>query len=594
MATKRRATTARLEPGQNSIDRAVPFETPTGWGVQWSLRLPDGSVVRKKTTADTVGAVRARAHRLAEALLRADGAGGEPGGGGGQPDRFVEDLDERGPLDVNGREPDIDLRRAAAGAGGESDDLSTTGSTTKKKNRASTSKLEPGQHTIDRAIPFKTPAGWGIQWSVRLTDGRVVRRKSMAGTAGAARARARQKAEDLLITDGVVEGPWKRSSKLSKFIDKVAVSAIAEADLRSSTRYRYTGVIVILLGRCEGHAHKHSLSDHTIATGIKYLPMEDCLREIAEIHGRVTARVARTVLGAYICTPLRQRGLIEFNPLAGQRLPFIKKTKDEAAKAASRRALTVAEQLAVIDWLLALDPAAGVARRSVAKRERVITLTLLQASTGLRVSEAASLRWEDVVDDGGELYVPVYADLAKTHRARNVGVLHPGVRDYLKARRAAAGSLEEFIVGGPADPAKQWSQSDRAHACAAFYKEMRDVLGIDVFDTERTHVWRSAINNLTKEEVAVAVRADFLGHDPETNKASYTRPGDTSTMIAAYRRIMSTATGETVSGSQETVSGSQETGNDSQNDSKKPENRALSMGDLGMITHDEMTPDYVI
>ena len=73
--TKDRAATVKLEPGQHSIDRAVPFGTPTGWGIQWSMRMPDGSVVHKQTKADTVSTARARAHRSAETLLRAGGSG---------------------------------------------------------------------------------------------------------------------------------------------------------------------------------------------------------------------------------------------------------------------------------------------------------------------------------------------------------------------------------------------------------------------------------------------------------------------------------------------------------------------------------------
>lgn len=40
--------------------------------------------------------------------------------------------------------------------------------------RAATTRLEPGQHSIDRAQPFEYRDGWALKWSVRLDNGRLV------------------------------------------------------------------------------------------------------------------------------------------------------------------------------------------------------------------------------------------------------------------------------------------------------------------------------------------------------------------------------------------------------------------------------------
>lgn len=69
----RRATTAKLEPGEHTIDRGNPRERNGTWRLDWSLRLYDGTVVRHTTTGADVSVVRRRARTKAEQLLAASG-----------------------------------------------------------------------------------------------------------------------------------------------------------------------------------------------------------------------------------------------------------------------------------------------------------------------------------------------------------------------------------------------------------------------------------------------------------------------------------------------------------------------------------------
>ena len=71
--TGRRATTAKLEPGEHTIDRGNPRERNGTWRLDWSLRLYDGTVVRHTTSGADVSVVRRRARTKADQLLAASG-----------------------------------------------------------------------------------------------------------------------------------------------------------------------------------------------------------------------------------------------------------------------------------------------------------------------------------------------------------------------------------------------------------------------------------------------------------------------------------------------------------------------------------------
>lgn len=55
MPTKPRASTAYLQPGQTSIDRATPRQRDGVWRLNWSVRLHDGRLVKRKSEAPTKG-----------------------------------------------------------------------------------------------------------------------------------------------------------------------------------------------------------------------------------------------------------------------------------------------------------------------------------------------------------------------------------------------------------------------------------------------------------------------------------------------------------------------------------------------------------
>src|SRR5699024_6512937 len=128
---------------------------------------------------------------------------------------------------------------------------------------------------------------WRLQWTMALADGRRHKGDNTGATKGEARRRAKAKAGELRKSGG---GSWKTTAQLTDYIEQVSKPAMAKANLSDLTRPRYDLAMRWLVGDCSRHRHRHSLKGHTIASGIKFQPLEDLLTEIAQDHGLETAR----------------------------------------------------------------------------------------------------------------------------------------------------------------------------------------------------------------------------------------------------------------------------------------------------------------
>ncbi|SLN00522.1 hypothetical protein FM103_08250 [Corynebacterium xerosis] len=238
--------------------------------------------------------------------------------------------------------------------------------------------------------------------------------------------------------------------------------------------------------------------------------------------------------------------LITGNPLSGMRIDLSSAPKTTGGKKGGV-ALSRQEYALVLDYLLALDPADGVKapkqgrwklEDKIAKRRNAIDLTLLQAATGLRVSEANQVIFDDIeVDDGGAMHVSVSEEVAKTGKSRRVPVLDDRVVDRVLTRRNVTSDSSSYVIGAPTDDKKVWERDNSQKATTTLYVEMANELGIAAFKTERTHIWRATLNSLLLDAVPEVVRAAFFGHDAAVNRSSYTDLTDTSVMVTAARRL---------------------------------------------------------
>jgi integrase len=410
--------------------------------------------------------------------------------------------------------------------------------------RAATTRLAPGHDSIDRATPRKRGDMWLLDWSVRLHNGRLATKRSQGATKGQVRQRAKVAAAEMLASGG---GTWKTTSSLSEYLLQVSRPAIESARLRPNSRARYFTVLGQLAGECSEHAHTDSLKGHSINSGTRFRALEACLREIAHLHGAESAKQARTVLSKYVLQQLIRDEVISANPLSGMSIDLKSNAKPNLTMRGGQ-ALTRDQYYAVLDYLIALDPAEGQIEPlrgrwslddKIAKRRNAIDLTLLQAATGLRISEANGITWARHIetDDSGSIHITVTEDISKTHRQRRVPVLDDRVAVRILTRRNHSLSRDAHVIGSPADATVQWDRRNCAGEVAQLYLELAEALKIELLNTARTHVWRATLNSLLLDQVPEVVRAAFFGHAAAVNRGSYTDLADTSSMVTAARRL---------------------------------------------------------
>jgi integrase len=417
-------------------------------------------------------------------------------------------------------------------------------------------KLAEGEHSISRA-KVRTRLDANGRPKDRVLDWRVrphgfaepLRRRTEGGTResdGSIRARALATAAELLRTDGVA-AQWTPSSRLGEYVRQVVLPSVERAPVAANTKARYLQSLKQLVGDCAGHTHQASLDVYTIRAGTQFAELEHALVEIAALHGMESARQARTVLTGYVLKDLMRKRLITYNAIRGERLDLATGAKVHEGGKHGGVALSRNQYEAVLEYLLAVDPADGAVRPSrgrwglddvIAKRRNAVDLTLLQMATGLRVSEARQAWCGLLVDSSEGMYVDVVAEIAKGGYARRAHVLDDRVVERLRERLSRADSPSELVVGSPYDTDKVWDARNCTKVLESLYEEMAEGLGIEAFQTERSHVWRATLNTLTVGVVPEVHRAAQFGHTTDVNRKSYTDTAMSSDMVAAARRAL--------------------------------------------------------
>lgn len=415
----------------------------------------------------------------------------------------------------------------------------------KTQRKAATSKLEPGEHSIDRNTAtervLKGQTKVVLDWSVRLHDGRLITKRTEGTTKAGVKRRAKAKAAELLDTGA--NSTWKGTDRIERYLDEVTKPLVMEAGRDATVRQYLRGLNML----------RTQLRGHSIASAWHYDVLADALYAIAAKHGAESARQSRTVMSKYVAQPLKRHRMINHNPLDGAALDLKKHAPESTRPDVAGRGLRPAEQERVIAWLLSADPAEGVEAPKrgrwsladkVAKEERTIALTIFQAGTALRVSEALQLTFEhfNIQDEVLHIYVP--KEIAKTGIARNTPVADPRIEEYLLARRDRASSPKAYVIGSPTDPMKMWRTSGSSSAgemVRKLYPRLAVELDVPLMEDARTHLWRTTLSSRYSE--AGVDRKDYaamLGHDEKTNEASYTDRTDTGASVLAYRKAHKT------------------------------------------------------
>lgn len=397
--------------------------------------------------------------------------------------------------------------------------------------------LRPGEDSIGScAITTDEERGLKyLRWSIRLPDGRLLTRRTQAPagtTDGALRRRARDKARTLIAEAGV-SGSWKLTSSLTDYITQVSIPAVETARLRDASKARYTQLLTDVMST-------RYLGSHTIADGTRFRALERVITDFAADRGRESGRQLRNVLSKYVCEQVIRDGLLDHHPLRGMSIDLGEvKTR---RRADGGQAVTRAEYDRILDYLLAQRPGETdglTLARSIAKRRTAIDLTLLQMTTGLRISEARQITWSRHVhvDTDGTVRITVTEDISKTKRARTIPILDDAagrVTAHLLARRDEIGG--KYVIGAPVNPDTVWDRKNASDAVESLYLELAEKCDVPLLGPggARSHVWRATLNSMLLD-LPEAARSAYFGHDSSVNRKAYTDLTDLTPLVEAAK-----------------------------------------------------------
>lgn len=393
-------------------------------------------------------------------------------------------------------------------------------------------KLQPGESTIKQVKATTFRKGKAIRWRGRDYTGRVHDKRTQGRDAGECRARALRQWEKILAESAAVtsSSSWTLDDSITQFIDEVVIPAVEGADTKPRTQARYLEVLGLYRHYTEGR----SMRSLTTAAAIKAM-----IKTIADEHGPESARQARSVVSAYVIQQQIEYGLLDRNPIHGVSMPFTRAKKEHVAIP------TVEEWKTLLRFILheedANAPMPGADSPQAkklsarARHARVMELTVLQMATGLRISEALTLTWENVeIDKDGTAWVTVTAELAKTGKARKVPVLVPEVSAALAKAHAGTG----LVIPAPTDTSKAWERGGATKAVRHYYTGLADTQGFEFLRENRSHVWRKVLTTAMAGILPPHLISAYFGHTPEVSGASYTDSVSVKPVIETSKLVL--------------------------------------------------------
>lgn len=393
-------------------------------------------------------------------------------------------------------------------------------------------KLQPGESTIKQVKATTFGKGKAIRWRGRDYTGRVHDKRTQGRDAGECRARALRTWEKILAESAAVtaDSSWTLDDSITEFIDEVVIPAIKEADTKPRTQTRYLEV----LGLYRRYTQGRSMRSLTTAAAIKGV-----IKTIADKHGTESARQARSVVSAYVIQQQIEHGLLDRNPIHGVSMTFTR------AKPSHHVIPTVEEWKRLLTYIMyeedAQAPMPGqnspqAKKKSARQRHaRVMELTMLQMVTGLRISEALTLTWDNVeIDNDGIAWVKVTAELSKTGKPRSVPVLVPEVSAALAKAHAGTG----LVIPAPSDTNKAWDRSGATKAVRHYYTGLAKTQGFDFLAENRSHVWRKVLTTAMAGKLEPYTIANYFGHTPAVSSASYTDKLNVRPMIETSKLVL--------------------------------------------------------
>lgn len=399
----------------------------------------------------------------------------------------------------------------------------------KKQKTAAKTRLQPGENSIDRAHPRPHNGGYVLDWSIRLHDGKLVRKRTQGETKSVVRKRAKDTAKNLLQAGSQ---HWALNKPINDFLTSEVTQRIQESEkLKELSKRRYLAALELL---------KPHLKGYSIGDAMTFDVMEKTLKVIAkEAPGSVST--ARTVLSSYVTDQLVRSKVIGANPIRGVNLDIA----PPKPKKSGRQTLTKPEWDTVIKHLLTRDteplltPTKHKNIRQSTKNihARAVRLTLLQAVTGLRISEANKLQWMHVIDADDGMLIHARADIVKGRKGKEKGryipILREDVADYLRTHR---GEPEEYVVGSPLTTAKPWDSTNADDKIPELYKQVAKATGVPILRDLRSHSWRATLHGVYADQIDPATRAAIFGHTEQVAEIYYNDRNNVESLMRQVQR----------------------------------------------------------
>lgn len=399
----------------------------------------------------------------------------------------------------------------------------------KTQKTAAKTRIQPGEHSIDRNNPRPHNGGYVLDWSIRLNDGKLVRKRTQGATKSAVRARAKETAKNLLKAGNQ---HWTLNKPINDYLATETAQRIQESTrLKDLSKRRYTAALELL---------KPHLKGYNISDAMTFDVMEKTLKAIAkDAPGSVST--ARTVLSSYTADQLVRAGVITANPIRGVNL-------DIAApkpKKSDRRTLTKPEWDAVVKHLLTRDTTTLLTptkHKNIRQSTRnihahTVRLTLLQAVSGLRIAEANQLQWKHIIDGDDGMLIDASADIVKGRKGKEKGrfipILRADVAEYLRTHRE---DDEHFIVGSPTTTARPWDATNADDKVPELYRQIAEATGVKILQDLRSHSWRATLHGVYADVMDPATRAAIFGHTEQVAEEYYNDRQNIESLMRQVKR----------------------------------------------------------
>ncbi|MDU4704547.1 MAG: site-specific integrase, partial [Corynebacterium sp.] len=376
-----------------------------------------------------------------------------------------------------------------------------------------------GETSIDRVTPTRKNGKLVLRFSVCYHDGQRKQHTIQAplGTSVTEiRRSAHKKAKRLLEDSG--KTTWTGSAQISPYIRDVCIPAIERSTRLQPRSIQKYNLAARTLAR--------ALAGYSIRDAAHYDVLEKILVGIAKQHGRGSAISCQTVLKRYVLPRLVSSGYIASHPLAEMPQIDLSHKPGFTPRKGQRHTLTEEEWQSVLDHLLTRDTsvplyptAVNVKKSTITKHQQLVLLTVVQMATGLRISEAISLQWKDIVQTDGDYFIDLPASKSKGKRkSRIIPIIYPDVRNFLERHRS---DPPHYVVGRPTDTTKKWDANNADDDLPELFRQVSHATGVKTLKNMRSHDWRATLNGIWLPKVGVALTSAVFGHSEEMNQAYY-------------------------------------------------------------------------